>query len=84
MDMKQREVTDTENIRWVCIQALAGAGAELAEKAADKMKDEEGKIPVVCTPAGGAQSVRIQLSEGWTNNIADEELLRFIEIYKSS
>jgi hypothetical protein len=75
--MTQREVTDTNNTRWTCVQALAGTGnEELAEKAKDQAPD--GKVPVVCTPTGGAQSVRIELPENWLN-MDDQQLVQQIE-----
>jgi hypothetical protein len=75
--MTQREVIDTNNTRWTCVQALAGTGnEELAEKGKDQAAD--GKVPVVCTPSGGAQSVRLQLAKNW-EQISDAELVKEIE-----
>ena len=34
---------------------------------------------VICTPGGGAQTVRLQLAAGWESEYSDEELLREIE-----
>ena len=72
----EREVTDEENTTWKCVQAYAGLGmqgpaAELAARA-----EEEGKpLPVVCTPTGGAQSVRLSLPAGWADDMSDDALL---------
>lgn len=71
----QREVTDEGNTKWTCVQAWAGLGedgpaAALAERAA-----EDGKpLPVVCTPTGGAQSVRLSLAADW-HTMPDDALL---------
>lgn len=72
--MNQREVQDDENVRWVCVQALAGLGGEAAERAASRLENDEGLVPVVCTPSGGAQSVRLELPRGWEESVSDDEL----------
>ncbi len=71
----QREVTDSDNTTWTCVQAYAGLGtqgpaAALAERAADEGKP----LPVVCTPTGGAQSVRLSLPAGWHADMSDDDL----------
>lgn len=76
--MLQREVTDEENTNWVCVQAFAGTNSQAAEEAADMVETEEGKIPVVCTPSGGAQTVRLQLNRDWLDSYTDEELVTAI------
>jgi hypothetical protein len=48
-----RVVTDADATRWSCIE---GSAAKLADGNA---------VPVVCTPSGGAQSVRLDLPAGW-------------------
>ncbi|MBD0334251.1 MAG: hypothetical protein ICV62_02080 [Cyanobacteria bacterium Co-bin13] len=68
----EREVTDGEGITWTCIQALSGISEEAAQV---KGKDA---YWVVCTPSGGAQSVRVQLGEDWQTNCSDEDLLQEI------
>jgi hypothetical protein len=76
--MTQREVTDNNNTRWTCVQALSATGnEELAEKA--KEQTGNGKVPVVCTPSGGAQSVRLELEENWMEGMSDDELVKEIE-----
>lgn len=75
--MKQREVTDTNNTRWTCVQAFAGSNnEELAEKG--KEINGNGKVDVVCTPSGGQQSVRLQLNDEW-ESLPDDELVKLIE-----
>ena len=77
--MTQRELTDDENVEWSCIQAYAGLGqSALADVAAAKVESDEGTVPVVCTPSGGAQSVRLTLPRDWHESLSDEELLAAI------
>ena len=79
--MKQREVQDANNMRWTCVQALSGVGDASdadTETAADKVEDDDGTVPVVCTPSGGANSVHVRLPRGWDENGSDEELLAAI------
>jgi len=68
--MDQREVTDREGITWTCIQALSGISDEAAQ-----VKGEENSYWVVCTPSGGAQSVRVKLQGDWQTTDSDEALL---------
>lgn len=77
--MTQREVQDEENTIWTCVQALSGLSGQAAEEAAEKIESEEGKIPVVCTPGGGAQSVRLELPKDWAERMSDEDLSRSIK-----
>jgi hypothetical protein len=76
--MEGREVTDQENITWNCIQAFAGLSGAAAEKAAELTTTADGTVTVVCTPGGKAQTVRLQLSEDWSEALPDEELLSAI------
>jgi hypothetical protein len=73
--MTQREVQGEDNTNWACVQAYAGAKKELAEKGAELAESSNGTVPVVCTPDGGAQTVRLELPKDWMDNITDEELL---------
>lgn len=68
----EREVTDGEGIAWTCIQALSGISEEAAKV------DGKDAYWVVCTPSGGAKSVRIQLSGDWETTYSDEALLHKI------
>ncbi len=76
--MEQREVTDQEGTTWTCVQAYAGLEGKNGEKAAKISETEDHKVPVVCTPRGGAQSVRLQLPLDWLEQLEDEELLQQI------
>lgn len=75
--MTQREVTDKENIKWVCVQAYAGLEGKNQDKAAELSQTNDGKVPVVCTPTGGAKSVRITVDKNW-EELPDEDLLKLI------
>ncbi|HEY0740578.1 MAG TPA: hypothetical protein VGD40_03915 [Chryseosolibacter sp.] len=72
--MKQREVQDQNNTRWVCVEALSGLSDNSSE-VAEKIQDRNGKVPVVCTPSGGAQTVRIKVNPDWVEKLSDEELV---------
>lgn len=76
--MKQREVQDAENVRWTCVQAMAGGTGATAEEAEERLASGNGTVPVVCTPSGGATSVRVELPLGWEDDASDEELLAAI------
>ena len=76
--MQQREVTDQENTNWVCVQAFGGLNEEAAEAAADRIETADGKVTVVCTPGGGAQTVRLQITRDWLNSYSDDQLLAAI------
>jgi hypothetical protein len=76
--MTQREVTDNENTTWTCVQAYGNLSQENAEKAAELIEDTNGDVTVVCTPSGGAQTVRLQLPKDWMEAVPDEELVKQI------
>jgi hypothetical protein len=76
--MKQREVQDSDNTRWVCVEALS-AITESRKDIEEKIQDSNGNVTVVCTPSGGAQTVRLQLPPDWLENTPDAELLKKIE-----
>lgn len=75
--MKQREIQDQNNTKWVCVEALSGLSDNSSE-VAEKIQDKNGNVPVVCTPSGGAQTVRINVSSDWDEKLSDEELLAAI------
>ena len=74
-----REVTDGEGVTWSCVQAYGGLkeGDENVEAA--RVDGEGDLFQVVCTPSGGAQTVRLELKGGWEESLPDEELLKKIE-----
>jgi hypothetical protein len=75
----QREVQDAEKTTWTCVQALSGLTGQAAEVAAERIESEEGTVPVVCTPSGGAQSVRLELPRDWSDARSDDDLLKAID-----
>ena len=77
--MKQREITDSQTTKWTCVQALAGIEGKTAKKAENLLEGNGNKIPVVCTPSGGEQSVRLLLNAGWYEQLPDEKLIQAIE-----
>ncbi|AWN52841.1 hypothetical protein [Methylobacterium sp. 17Sr1-1] len=70
---EQRDVTTPDGTAWTCIEALA----DLPEAAKDKLAGA-GRRAVVCTPSGGAQSVRLSLGEDW-RDMPDSDLAAAIE-----
>jgi hypothetical protein len=76
--MTQREVTDQDNLTWTCVQAYAGLSDQAAEKATELTDSDQGTVTVVCTPSGGAQTVRLQLPKDWLDQVSDEELVQKI------
>ena len=73
-----REITDPHGITWTCTQAFAGLGKNPEKIEAARVNEEADAFEVVCTPSGGAQSVRIELPGDWERNTSDEELLNKI------
>ena len=72
-----REITDPEGIIWSCIQAFAGLGND-PEKTDAARVNGSNQLRVVCTPSGGATSVRLELPQGWETTMPDEDLLTAI------
>ncbi|WNG35029.1 hypothetical protein F0U61_16255 [Archangium violaceum] len=73
-----REVTDSEGITWSCIQAFSGLGKDAEKTEAARVDDSSNRFHVVCTPSGGAKSVRVELPGNWEKGLSDEALLRAI------
>ncbi|HEX2556034.1 MAG TPA: hypothetical protein VHL98_20240 [Microvirga sp.] len=69
-----REITDSEGIVWTCIQAFAGLGNDAEKQEAARVDGTRDRVHVVCTPSGGAHSVRLELPGDWENALPDEEL----------
>ncbi|MBD1909442.1 MULTISPECIES: hypothetical protein [unclassified Leptolyngbya] len=76
--MEERDVTDSQGTTWTCVQAYSGLSDDAAQ-----VKGNENKYWVVCTPSGGAQSVRIQLENDWQHACSDETLLNQIATAQS-
>jgi shikimate 5-dehydrogenase len=79
--MTEREVTDADGTTWSCVQAFSGTGAggAAAAAAAERVAEGEGRVAVVATPRGGAQSVRLELPRDWHESMSDEELAAAIQ-----
>jgi hypothetical protein len=73
-----REIADTEGINWTCIQAYSGLTEGTENQDAAQVKGQEDSYWVVCTPSGGAKSVRLQLPGDWESSYSDEDLLNEI------
>lgn len=65
--MTTRTVQDADNTEWTLAQALVGTDDERDHA------DHDGTVPVVATPSGGAQSVRLELDPDWAD--ADDSAL---------
>ena len=61
MTTRTLRADDTE---WTLAQALVGT---------DEEREHTATVPVVATPSGGEQSVRLELDAGWAD--ADDEVL---------
>jgi hypothetical protein len=59
------------------VQAFSGLGngGAAAAAAAERVADGEGKVAVVATPRGGAQTVRLALPRGWHESMSDDALV---------
>ena len=73
-----REVTDGEGVKWACVQAYGGLSEGEANEEAARVEGAGDLFQVVCTPSGGAQTVRLELEGGWEESLSDEELLQRI------
>ena len=69
-----REITDPDGTTWTLAQAFAGLGLAAERADAARVMGTADRVHVVCTPSGGAQSVRVELREGW-EDAPEEELL---------
>lgn len=76
-----RDVSDPDGRTWNCIQAFAGLGGEAEDLAgrigAARVGDGD-RVYVVCTPSGGAHSVRVELPTDWETTLSDADLLQAI------
>lgn len=75
----EREITDRNGITWKCVQAYSGLSDFEENQDAAKVKGEEDTYWVVCTPSGGAKSVRLKLEGQWETSYSDEMLLSEIQ-----
>jgi hypothetical protein len=73
-----RELTDADGVTWSCAQAFAGLGNDPEKAEAARVEGSGDHFHVVCTPNGGAKSVRLELPSGWEESCTDEEILKAI------
>ena len=73
-----REITDADGVTWSCIQAFAGLGNGPEKAEAARVGSARVRFHVVCTPSGGAKSVRLELPGGWEERCSDQEILEAI------
>ena len=59
--MTTREITTDDDVRWTLTEALVGTDAERDARA----------VPVVATPSGGEQTLRLALADGWADDSED-------------
>ncbi len=76
--MIQREITDSEKVRWTCVQAYAALEDKVPDSVDKLSETSDGKVEVVCTPSGGAQTVRLELIKQWNEKLSDEDLVKEI------
>ena len=74
-----REVRDADGTAWSCVQAYAGLSNDPQKEEAARVEGAVDRYHVVCTPSGGAQSVRLELPGGWEESLSEGELLGEIE-----
>lgn len=80
-----REVNGEDGINWSCVEAYAGlSSGEGGSEAAERAAGGGGRPTVVCTPSGGAKSVRMELPADWEKSLDDEQLLREIESHRET
>lgn len=73
-----REVTDGEGTTWTCVEAYAGLSEDGKSEAA-RVEDSD-RFRVIATPTGGAQTVEMELPEGWMEEMSDDDLVKAIEM----
>ena len=79
-----REVTGADGISWSCVEAYAGLSSDEGGERAERTSAGDGGPTVVCTPSGGAKSVRLERPAGWEKSLGDEQLLREIESHRET
>lgn len=74
-----REFADADGITWTCVQAYAGLSDGASNHDAAQVNAQKDAYWVVCTPSGGAKSVRLELKGEWEKSYSDEALLQAIK-----
>lgn len=73
-----REVTDADGVTWSCTPAYAGLASDGAMPEAARVEGTD-RYAVVCTPSGGAQTVRLEVPADWETAMDDAALLAAID-----
>ena len=79
-----REINGEDGIVWSCVEAYAGLSDEGGGEAAERAAADGGRPTVVCTPSGGAKTVRLELPADWEESFDDARLLREIETHRET
>jgi hypothetical protein len=71
-----REVTDADGTVWSCVPPYQGlAGDDEGMPDAARVEGADDRYYLVCTPSGGAQSVRITVAGDWATAMSDEQVV---------
>jgi hypothetical protein len=70
-----REVTDAEGTTWSCVPPYQGLSGDDSMPEAARVEGSDDLYQLVCTPSGGAQSVRIEVPGDWATSLSDEDLV---------
>jgi hypothetical protein len=73
-----REVTAPDGTTWSCVAPYGGLSDGDAMPEAARVDGTTDRYHVVCTPSGGAQSVRIEVGADWESAMSDDALLAAI------
>ena len=65
------------------LEAVIASFEPESEEAA-RVEGSSGLVKVVCTPSGGAKSVRLELPKDWESSLTDEDLLGEIEEHRET
>lgn len=74
--MQIREVQTSDGTRWQCVEAMISDTSNNESASKSSATDT---VTVVCTPSGGAQTVRMDLNKDWKKSVTDEELIQQID-----
>ena len=69
-----RDVTTEDELVWSCVEAYAGLSAGGEGEGGPPPRADGEPVTVVCTPRGGAQSVRLELAADWEQTTSDDDL----------
>ena len=69
-----RDVTTDDELVWSCVEAYAGLSTGDDGNGGAPARADGEPVTVVCTPRGGAQSVRLELAADWERSASDDDL----------